>query len=170
LCERGNVPDIAKVVDFGLVKQITADTGDSTKIILGTPAYLAPEAITNAQTIGPAVDIYALGAVGYYLLSGRRVFEGNNAVELCIQHVTATPPLLEGPLPLAQLILSCLAKSPEARPTATTLARALRALAFDDDWNEDRARQWWRTFQRGPAISDDPTLTITIDLANRPAA
>jgi hypothetical protein len=81
------------------------------------------------------------------------------------------PPPLEAPKPLAQLILSCLAKSPETRPTASSLAHALRVLAFDDEWNESKARDWWRTFQRSAReISDDPTLTITIDLANRPAA
>jgi len=171
LCERGGVSDVAKVVDFGLVKQITAENGNSKQIILGTPAYLAPEAITDPQHVGPAVDIYALGAVGYYLLGGRRVFEAANALELCVQHVTSLPPPLDAPPALAQLILSCLAKSPEARPTAKGLARALRGLALQDDWTEERAHQWWRAFQRSPReISGDPTQTITIDLENRPAA
>src|SRR5690606_9007434 len=121
LCERGGVADVAKVVDFGLVKEITRDTSASAQIILGTPAYVAPEAVTDPARIGPAVDLYALGAVGYFLLTGRSVVEGKTAVELCNQHVTAAPrrptevAKIHVPTELEDLILRCLAKDPAAR-------------------------------------------------------
>jgi serine/threonine-protein kinase len=163
------MPDVAKVVDFGLVKQITEETGMSNQILLGTPAYLAPEVITG-ELVGPPADLYALGAVGFYLLMGRHVFEGKSAVDFCVQHVTAQVPPIEAPAPLAELIASCLAKTPTSRPTAATLARALRGLTIDGDWDETRARQWWLEFrdQSAPrALLEDTTATITVDLAQR---
>jgi serine/threonine-protein kinase len=169
LCERGAMPDVAKVVDFGLVKQITEETGMSNQILLGTPAYLSPEVITG-ETVGPPADLYGLGAVGFYLLMGRHVFEGKTAVDFCVQHVTASPPPIDAPAPLAELIASCLAKTPKTRPTAAVLARALRALVIEDSWDETHARQWWEDFrdQSAPrALLEDATATITVDLSDR---
>ncbi|MGE5184487.1 MAG: serine/threonine-protein kinase, partial [Acidobacteriota bacterium] len=123
LCERGGMHDIAKVVDFGLVKELTANTGVSTQVIMGTPAYLAPEAVTDPATIGPAADMYAVGAIGYFLVTGKRVFEGETSVDVCVQHVTQTPvppsQVASAAIPaeLEQLILRCLAKKPADRPT-----------------------------------------------------
>ncbi len=96
LCQRGGQPDVAKVVDFGLVKEMTRESSGSTQVILGTPHYIAPETITDPAATGLGADLYALGAVGYFLLSGRRVFEGKTPLDVCIQHVTQTPkPLAE---------------------------------------------------------------------------
>ena len=176
LCERGGMPDVAKVVDFGLVKKITAESGNSTQVILGTPAYLAPEAVTDPDRIGPAADLYALGAVGYFLLSGKRVFEGKNAVDVCVQHVTAKPVALSKVAPvseaLEQIVMACLSKAQEHRPaSAAALAQSLRALVLDRDWGEDRARKWWVDFRRQtpPPTSVEPTLAlaITVDLGQR---
>ncbi|MBC7977434.1 MAG: serine/threonine protein kinase, partial [Myxococcales bacterium] len=131
LCERGAVLDVAKVVDFGLVKEITRDTSSSSPTVLGTPAYVAPEAVTDPDHITHAVDLYALGAVGYFLLTGRRLFEGKTAVDVCVQHVTQapTPPSqLPGVTISAELeavLLRCLAKQPADRyPSAAGLAEA----------------------------------------------
>ncbi|MDB4952599.1 MAG: hypothetical protein JWO36_168 [Myxococcales bacterium] len=175
LCERGGVPDIAKVVDFGLVQEITADTGESSHVILGTPAYVAPEAVTDPELVGPAADLYALGAVGYYLLSGKRVFEGKTSVDVLVQHVTSTPKppsqvaAIHIPEPLEQLIMQCLAKRPDARPAAAPLAKALRAMTSINDWPEDQALAWWDEFRKQGRLQATAatTMTITIDLAQR---
>ena len=179
LCERGLVPDVAKVVDFGLVKEFTRDDGTSHQTILGTPAYLAPEAITAPATVGPPADLYALAAVGYYLLTGRRVFEGTTAVQLCIQHVTQEPkpPSELGvrvPAELEAALMKCLAKRPEDRyASAAELAAALRAVPPANDWSIDEARRWWADFQRmedaTAAAGTAPTITVTIDLGDRSA-
>ncbi|HUS32430.1 MAG TPA: serine/threonine-protein kinase, partial [Kofleriaceae bacterium] len=125
LCERGGMPDIVKVVDYGLVKEITPDGNDS-QVILGTPTYVAPEAVTDPSTVGPACDLYALGCVGYFLLTGRRVFEGKTAVEICIQHVTAQP---KRPSEVAStliqpeletILMKCLEKKPADRYASAT--------------------------------------------------
>jgi eukaryotic-like serine/threonine-protein kinase len=176
LCERGDVPDVAKVVDFGLVKELGHAGGERTGI-LGTPAYIAPELVTDPDSTGPATDLYALGAVGYFLLSGRRVFEGKTAVDVCIQHVTQ-PPIppsmlaLHVSAALEEVILRCLAKRPGDRPqSAAVLARLLRSLPASNDWSEDEAQRWWSDFRRlEEPQSSTPTLTITVDLAQRDAA
>jgi serine/threonine-protein kinase len=180
LCERGGMPDIAKVVDFGLVKEITADTGASTQVILGTPAYVAPETVTDPSTIGPAVDLYALGAVGYYLLTGKRVFEGKTAVDVCIQHVTkpVLPPsqIVAGKIQpeLEAVLMKCLAKKPADRfASAGELADALRAVPPANDWELAEAGRWWRDVhasqQAEHAAAATPTITVTVDLGHRAA-
>jgi serine/threonine-protein kinase len=176
LCERGATPDVAKVVDFGLVKEITAETGATTQVILGTPAYVAPEAVTDPNTIGPAADLYALGCVGYYLLTGRKVFDGKTAVDLCIQHVTKAPVApseaasTHVPRQLEEIIMQCLAKQPSARPaSATELADKLREIGPFEDWDDTRALAWWQTF-RPQALQDTSsiaTTTITVDIGRR---
>lgn len=181
LCERGGVPDFAKVVDFGLVKAVETEGGSalSTKsTILGTPHYIAPEAVTDAEHIGPAADLYALGCVGYFLLTGKRVFDGGTPIEICINHVTKppTPPSqhVSGlPSELDAIIMRCLDKQPTARfDSAADLASALRAVPTTD-WNDAAARDWWRIHRRAIDASKDTTAaatrTIQIDLETRDA-
>jgi len=182
LCRRGNQPDVAKVVDFGLVKPVTPEDADhsATQVILGTPAYLAPEAVTDPSTVGPAVDLYALGAVGYYLLTGKRVFEGKTVVDLCVQHVSATPKLpstrTDNSIPgdLERLIMCCLEKVPSARPgSARELRATLTALPVYQEWDEASALSWWETWvarrqQAGATRSGpDGVGTMTVDLHGR---
>ncbi|HEU0036251.1 MAG TPA: serine/threonine-protein kinase [Kofleriaceae bacterium] len=154
LCERGMQRDVAKVVDFGLVQRFDID-GASTGIA-GTPGYLAPEAIAE-QTIGAASDLYSLGAVAYYLLTGQTVFEADSFVSLCAQHLTeeAPPPSAraqrEIPASLDALVMSCLAKDPAARPSsAMALAVALDALSVPP-WRPEDVRAWWSAFRARPA-------------------
>ena len=178
LCERGTVLDVAKVVDFGVVKEIARDTASSSQAVLGTPAYVAPEAVTDPDHLTHAVDLYALGAVGYFLLTGRRVFDGKTAIELCVQHVTQAPkrPSEVSSLAIAPaleaILMACLAKHPSARPaSAAELAEALQALPPAGDWSKPAAVVWWNEFRRSQAdtahVSSTPTLTITIDLESR---
>ena len=177
LCERGGMPDVAKVVDFGLVKKITTDTGESTQVILGTPAYIAPEAVTDPGSIGPPADLYAVGAVGYFLLTGKRVFEGKTAVDVCIQHVTATPARPSDvapvfiPLALESIIMCCLAKNPRDRfASADELMKALLAVE-SPEWSADDAGRWWHEFRNAEESaafrSAAPTRTMTVDLGER---
>ncbi len=176
LCERGGMTDVAKVVDFGLVKEITGSTSASTQVIIGTPHYIAPEAVNDPAHVGTAVDIYALGAVGYYLITGKRVFDGATAVDVCVKHVTATPvppsqiTTNHVPSELEELLLACLAKKPEHRPKALELARMLRAVPRDAEWSEEAARAWWKDFHENAPVTPDTsaeTMTITVDIGQR---
>ena len=175
LCERGGMPDVAKVLDFGLANEITTETGASTQVILGTADYIAPEAVTDPATVGPAADLYALGAVGYYLLAGRRLFEGKTTVDVLMKHASAmpTPPsqLRPGvPVALEAVILRCLAKRPEERfASAAALAQALRKLAREGDWSAAQARAWWAAYRAKAPVVDAtaPTESLAIDLAPR---
>ncbi|HEY5945361.1 MAG TPA: serine/threonine-protein kinase [Kofleriaceae bacterium] len=175
LCERGGLPDVAKVVDYGLVKEIANDTGASTQVVLGTPAYLSPEAVTEPSTVGPSADIYALGCVGYFLLTGKKVFDGATALETCIAHVTRTPTLpsqvAEAPIEpaLEAIIMKCLEKKPADRfASAIDLRAALLGLPAATDWSVARARQWWSEFRAGEQLlegaADGATLTMSVDL------
>jgi serine/threonine protein kinase len=149
------------------------------QVILGTPHYIAPETITDPERVGPAVDIYALGAVGYYLLTGQRVFEGKTPIDVCTQHATKTPtpPTERGAKisrELEAIILRCLAKLPSARfSSASELADALQSLPRAEGWSRDDARAWWRTFddaERKRVTHETPTQTITVDIGEREAA
>jgi len=152
LCKRGGEHDVAKVLDFGLVKPLRSTDPGLTQagVLTGTPLYMAPEAITTPEQIDARSDLYSLGAVGYFLLTGTHVFEGRSAMEVCSQHLQ-TPPQkpsarLGVPVPedLEGLLLECLEKPPAHRPqTAKALKARLERCACAADWNEDRARQWW---------------------------
>lgn len=179
LCKRGGVPDVAKVVDFGIAKEITRDTSEPTQVIVGTAYYIAPETVTDPEAIGFGVDLYALGAVAYYLLSGTRVFEGKTALDICRKHAAETPRPLSTPgvapkpIPaeLEAIVMRLLEKTPAARfPSAAALADALEAIPKQDDWDRKTADAWWReqaARQAATPSTDDPTKTMQIDLGKR---
>ncbi|MGE5413798.1 MAG: serine/threonine-protein kinase [Syntrophomonadaceae bacterium] len=154
LCERGGAPDIAKVVDFGLVKDLTDEDDPrvtTEDVLRGTPQYMAPEAIRNPKSADPRSDLYAVGAVAYFLLTGTPVFSGRGPLETIHHHLQTTPePLskrLGRPVPadLEALVLSCLAKDPAERPeTARSLARAFSSWADVPAWTEPEAEVGWR--------------------------
>jgi len=154
VCRMGRQADFVKVLDFGLVKVRLRDgdgrsAGESESVIVGTPLYIAPEMIVGTE-VDARADIYSLGCVGYWLLTGRPVFEGNTTAEIVAKHVkeAAVAPTRrvewEIPAMLEQVILACLEKDPAARPqSADQLARQLRATGLADAWSQDRARAWW---------------------------
>jgi serine/threonine-protein kinase len=152
LCERGGMPDVAKVVDFGLVKDLERGGAALSRadVVQGTPLYLAPEAITAPDRVDPRGDLYALGAVGYYLLSGTHVFSGATLVEVCSHHLHTRPDppsaRLGRPVPasLEAIVLACLEKDPGRRPaSAGALRDTLGSLPDAPEWGEDDARAWW---------------------------
>ena len=148
--------DVAKVLDFGLVKAVDADHAASLEtaagIIPGTPAYIAPEAALAQQVDGRA-DLYSLGAVAYFLLSGHLVFEGATGLQVILMHASDTPPPpsrhAELPVPAAldEVVLACLAKAPADRPqSALELLRRLDAIPVEP-WTEEQAKRWWGLHQ-----------------------
>jgi serine/threonine-protein kinase len=184
LTEQGGVPDVAKVLDFGLVKQVgesdsehpTLSRADS---LTGTPLYMAPEAITAPDRIDARADLYAVGAVGYFLLTGQDVFTGRTVVEVLGHHLHTSPvPLSErlgAPVPgdLEALILACLEKDPDRRPAdARALRKALLACRDAHSWSEEDARRWFESHAAGlrarqPRAAVGSAVTIAIDLGVR---
>ena len=124
-----------KLVDFGLARVAGTSRLTLSGELVGTPAFMAPEqALGQNQRVGPATDVYALGALLYYLLTGRDPFPGRTTVEVIDRLVNEAPEpprriRPELPEPLERVVLSALAKEPEARPPVATLAEALEALA-----------------------------------------
>jgi serine/threonine-protein kinase len=162
LCQRGE-DDVVKVLDFGLVKNIQRpETRDITKQvrILGTPVYMAPERIRNPGDVDARADLYAVGAVGFFMLTGRRVFEGESDLEVTNQilHVPAPRPSerTDSPVPdvLDALIARCLEKDRAARPqNAEELIEALDALAAVQPWTQREATLWWRDYRATAALT-----------------
>jgi serine/threonine-protein kinase len=182
-CHWGLKWDFVKVLDFGLVKA-TWSMGDDDRltsdgVITGTPAYMAPEAVLGERALDARVDLYGLGCVAYWLLTGERVFAGRTPMEVLLHHVK-TPPVppsdragTEIPASLEALVLSCLAKDPDGRPeSAESLGERLAACETAGDWTPARARAWWEASRTGvpPAgPGEAPTGTAsTPTAAERP--
>jgi eukaryotic-like serine/threonine-protein kinase len=153
LCRQGGLFDVPKVLDFGLVKDLTAGevslTGSTT--LAGTPLYMAPEAITAPSAMDARSDLYSLGAVGYFLATGTHVFPGRNAVEVLGHHLHTKPERPSSrvgrllPPDLESLLLDCLEKDPGRRPSsAAVLQQRVRACRGYGAWDGERARRWWQ--------------------------
>jgi serine/threonine-protein kinase len=164
LCELGPDHDFVKVLDFGLVKHFdgsaaTLLTKDGATA--GTPSYMAPEIALGRTDIDGRADLYALGCVAYYLLTGQPVFSGDSEVAVGLAHVRDAPvsPSLRSefdiPPALEALILECLAKDPGARPaSAEEVDRRVATIHLADTWSSDEAHEWWRLHRpsfRAPA-------------------
>jgi serine/threonine-protein kinase len=179
LCERGGIPDVAKVVDFGLVRDLErAADASRTNVVQGTPLYLSPEAITAPDRVDGRGDLYALGAVGYFLLTGQHVFSGATLVEVCSHHLHTLPvPPSERlgqalPAALEALVLACLEKDPARRPaSASALRSRLGELAEADPWSEEAARVWWQRWRERPERRHEPKQalagTLSVSLLGR---
>jgi serine/threonine protein kinase len=159
--------DFVKVLDFGLVKEVSSTSVETSlatipgQMALGTPAYMAPEMALGELVDGRA-DIYALGCVAYYLITGQLVFEAEKAFQMIAKHLQAAPvpPSQRTDRPvspeLERLILKCLAKDAKDRPQgAAQLAEALDWIPADV-WGEEHAQQWWEAHGRATPIAPRP--------------
>ncbi|MET0287408.1 MAG: serine/threonine-protein kinase [Polyangiales bacterium] len=184
LCTRGGVHDVAKVLDFGLVKDLASPATASlsqASTIIGTPLYMSPEAIVRPSELDARGDLYALGAVGYYLLTGTPPFRATNVVEICSMHLHAQPEPPSKRLgraidpSLEAILLRCLEKKPEDRfPSAKELGRA---LDLPLPWSAEQGETWWSDHreqvehhktQRGQETDSSPIAnTVAVDLRER---
>jgi serine/threonine-protein kinase len=153
----GLMVDYVKVLDFGLVKAEPSGRGSdpmltAPNVATGTPAFMAPEVALGENEVDSRVDVYALGCVLYWLLTGRWVFEATSPLRLMHLHIQEPPEppsrRTELPIPpeLDAIVLAALAKRPDDRPRdAGELRRRLAALPLAESWTRDRAERWWRT-------------------------
>ena len=155
ICRHGTDLDFVKVLDFGLVRErrqgeqreaVAAAEGQ----LSGSPAFLPPEMLTGSGAVDGRADIYGLGCVAYWLMTGRLVFERVSSFEMAVAHATEAPADVRsrapGPVPdaLAALVMRCLAKEPDQRPaTARELSDGLAALGLEEAWTEAAREAWW---------------------------
>jgi serine/threonine-protein kinase len=157
LCRRALEHDVVKVLDFGLVSRLASGASAAAavvthpELITGTPTYLAPE-IAMTGVVDERADLYALGCVGFWLLTGRLVFEAATVPAVLFAHAQATPPppsslaAFSVPEEMDRLVLDCLQKDPAARPqSAHVIAERLAAIPFAQPWSPEAAAQWWAT-------------------------
>jgi serine/threonine-protein kinase len=156
LCRYGEDVDFVKVLDFGIVKA-TQDAAETKLSMLtmenavrGTPAFIAPEQAVGASGIDGRADLYSLGCVAYWLLTGEPVFTADTTMGLLIHHAHTVPAPPSSrttrPVPpaLEALVLSCLEKDPDKRPqTARDLSLQLDLIDHAPRWTAERARAWW---------------------------
>jgi len=158
--ERGGVHDVAKLLDFGLVQE--TDLGDAPDrlthhgVLVGTPAYLSPEQANGVAQLLPSSDIYSLGAMAYFLVTGQPPFVRPSVVQTITAHLSdpvAPPAKLrpEVPADLEQVIVTCLAKRPDRRfQDANSLEQALKRCTCAGQWTQADAAAWWQTQGQPP--------------------
>ena len=188
VCRAADEVDVLKVLDFGLVRSLEESAPESVRsledlerelesseqplakltaagAVVGTPEFMAPEQILGRETDG-RTDIYALGCVAYFVLSGELPFaSGKEAMAIMLSHIQSEPiPLasrVKGTLPpgMDEIVMRCLSRNPEQRPPSMSALRAeLQALVCEDAWTEEDAIDWWaRHVPRRPSISLRPS-------------
>lgn len=187
LAQRGGLVDFVKVLDFGLVKEAQTEDlkASSANLIVGTPHYLAPEAVLDPRHVDARTDLYALGATAFFLLTGSPVFQGSSVVELCGHHLHSEAAFSPAdreriPEPVQAIVLACLAKKPAQRPeTAAALATQLRNSGVDA-WSQEEAVAWWATAAaqalqmriraRASSVDGSQQSNVTIELGGREVA
>jgi eukaryotic-like serine/threonine-protein kinase len=161
--KRGGVYDVVKLLDFGLVKPLMEEepvhlTAEGT--ITGSPLFMSPEQALGDTDPDRRSDIYSLGAVGYYLLTGRPPFEGDAPLKVIFAHAhdpVVSPATLRPEIPadLDRVILRCLEKNPADRfERAVDLAEAFAACTSAGSWTQDQATRWWQDYERETAIAE----------------
>jgi serine/threonine-protein kinase len=171
-CERGKVYDVAKLLDFGLVKHFGLDGDDDGAgltregAFAGSPAFMSPEQAAGHRQLDARSDIYNVGAVAYYLLTGRLVFNRGSSLQML--HAHAYEPVVPvdqfreaAPADLQAVILRCLEKSPDDRyQDAASLDRALAECACSGRWTPERAEDWWLQHADGDAPAPAPVAPV----------
>jgi eukaryotic-like serine/threonine-protein kinase len=174
LTRRGGVCDVVKVLDFGLVKVRHSLPPDKASVgaVVGTPHFIAPEAVKEPDSVDARSDLYSLGAVGYWLLTARTLFDSGDVEELLDGQVNAAPKRPSErtgrtiDLDLEKIIMSCLAKEPGQRPaSAEAVEAALAGCASAGSWSAREAQAWWEknlaAIEAGPvATASKKTLVI----------
>ena len=155
VCRYGGVYDFVKILDFGLVKHISEKhSRDLTRTlrILGTPLYMAPERLKNPADVDARADIYAVGALAFLMLTGKKLFESADDLELTTKILNDEPPRVSEaapqpvPLELDLIVTACVEKKRELRPQRVAdLVEALDALAAEQRWTQREAQEWWNT-------------------------
>jgi eukaryotic-like serine/threonine-protein kinase len=166
LTRRGGVCDTVKVLDFGLVKAVNlGPKGLAANAIVGTPHFMSPEAVRAPETVDRRTDIYSLGAVGYWLLTGKTLFDTANVEQIMEQQAQEAPPHASDrrgarvSADLEALLMQCLAKDPSARPaTAEVVDQALACCVSAGRWSAAEAEVWWRSHMGGEETVPAATL------------
>jgi serine/threonine-protein kinase len=173
VCRYGRHVDFVKVLDFGLVKPRHTDADSQLTrehMVGGTPAFMAPEQVLGDRPVDQRTDLYALGCVGYWLLTGALVFAGATAMETMLHHAK-TPPVppserteLGLPADVEAIIMECLRKDPGERPqSADVLAQMLAATSAASNWTPELAQRWWEQHRpragAAPPLPTDPAVT-----------
>lgn len=181
--QRGRKYDVAKLLDFGLVKEQRADgpndPADGETQFSGTPLYMSPEQVTGYNKVDPRCDIYSLGCVAYFALTGRPPFEGSNIMKILDAHANQTPdpPSVFGKVDsdLDQIVMTCLRKKPDDRfADVNQLAEALENCQSNSQWTDIDANAWWQQHEESPLerigqsklspTSSCESATIIVDL------
>jgi serine/threonine-protein kinase len=167
VCERGGRRDVVKVLDFGLVLDRGAGDDKLTRegTVAGTPAYMSPEQAGGEEVPGPAADVYALGAVAYFLLTGRPPFAARSGVKLLAAHLHETPQPPSAhrpdvPADLEAVVLRCLAKAPGERFASADELDAALAGCAGDGWSHEQAAKWWAGRHGNGSPPDQETGTF----------
>ena len=156
VCVLGGIYDMVKVLDFGLVKDLEHDNGEElTKQtdITGTPIYMAPERITTPTKTDTRCDVYALGALAFYMLTAKPLYNYKNDLDVMYQIINTVPENVnslrnEVPEILSNLISVCLEKNPDDRPESVDfLIQVLKQLAIELPYSEEEAMSWWKRFE-----------------------
>lgn len=169
ICKIGGEYDVVKVLDFGLVKEMADDQNSMLEAISGTPKFMSPEAISEPVKVNHLTDIYAIGILGYYLLTGKYPYDGNSPIATCMMHVTneVKRPSSEAtenyiPLDLENILMKCMSKDMSLRPQSTSILRTLLETCEEfEKWTSKDAEKWWTGT---PLKSNDLKTSNSVDM------
>ncbi len=186
LCDRGGIPDCVKVLDFGLVQEYRAANRQQQHlaeqdVLEGTPWFMPPEAIRDARASDPRSDLYSVGALAYYLLTGDYAYHGETIREIHEKQLAGPPlpPSQQSQQPVSpeldELLLRCLSADPARRPaSARELHALLLATPHAMQWTVEKQSAWWAEFHQQPALhrvavehDSTPLATVKIDINTR---